>query len=307
MTLYNLNEIFDKKAKILKIQEGLEKNKNFSSYFSEEKNFNGFYVNLDNENFYLKINNKKKSDKMRNLLIIEENSKCTIFLKLVGNSEIDLFNLIYLKRKSKCNLIFLQNLNNTGKIFNKFITEDGSELNLFNVNFGTFTKKFFSEIDLKRNSNFKIFDLFFCSNGEMEIHSKVFCNHENNKGLILAKGITKGKNKFNGYAKINKNAYNSDLFIKGSVLVLDKGKSEITPVLEIENNQVKAGHSAVIEQIDEEKLFYLETRGINKNEAKFLLIKGFLLSMMKKIKIKDIRKEINFLFKKHFKNVEKNM
>ena len=55
-------------------------------------------------------------------------------------------------------------------------------------------------------------------------------------------------------------------------------KVNTIPSLEIEANDVKAGHAVTIGGIDEEMLFYLQSRGIEKDSAIKLLIKGFLVS-----------------------------
>jgi Fe-S cluster assembly scaffold protein SufB len=61
------------------------------------------------------------------------------------------------------------------------------------------------------------------------------------------------------------------------ILLLDKQSSAVAePKLEIENNDVKASHAATVGKIDEDQLFYLESRGVNINEAKKLIVEGFL-------------------------------
>lgn len=51
----------------------------------------------------------------------------------------------------------------------------------------------------------------------------------------------------------------------------------IAPKLLIEENDVVANHSALIGRFDEEELFYLQSRGIDRNTATILMTKGFLL------------------------------
>ena len=61
------------------------------------------------------------------------------------------------------------------------------------------------------------------------------------------------------------------------LLMLDNKSSAVAePELEIKNNEVKASHSASVGRIDEEQLFYLESRGVEKHDAEKLIIKGFL-------------------------------
>lgn len=79
-------------------------------------------------------------------------------------------------------------------------------------------------------------------------------------GLIR---IEKGCPKANGNQRID-------------TLMLDKSAVvKALPRLEIETDDVSCSHAATISQLDEESLFYLESRGIQKQEAKKLLVDGF--------------------------------
>lgn len=83
--------------------------------------------------------------------------------------------------------------------------------------------------------------------------------------------------KVKGTVKIDEGAAGSDSFLAMKLLMLDDRSSAIAePELEIENNEVKASHSASVGKIDEEQLFYLESRGVEKRDAENLIIKGFL-------------------------------
>ena len=53
--------------------------------------------------------------------------------------------------------------------------------------------------------------------------------------------------------------------------------SQINPNLYIENYDVEASHAAYIGEFKEEALFYMMSRGISMDDAKFLLLKAFLL------------------------------
>ncbi len=69
------------------------------------------------------------------------------------------------------------------------------------------------------------------------------------------------------------------------VLLLDKKSSAVAePKLEIENNEVKASHAASVGKIDDDQIFYLKSRGIDEEEAKSIIVEGFL---------KDIKLRIN--------------
>jgi Fe-S cluster assembly scaffold protein SufB len=60
------------------------------------------------------------------------------------------------------------------------------------------------------------------------------------------------------------------------LLLSPNAKAETFPYLEIEENDVQAGHAATVRPLDADSLFYLRSRGLPDGEARALLIKGFL-------------------------------
>jgi Fe-S cluster assembly protein SufD len=64
------------------------------------------------------------------------------------------------------------------------------------------------------------------------------------------------------------------------------------PNLEIHNNDVKCNHGSTIGQIDEEALFYLLSRGLDKDEARELLVYAFASEIIDRITIEPVREQI---------------
>lgn len=68
-----------------------------------------------------------------------------------------------------------------------------------------------------------------------------------------------------------------ETFLKFDVMLLDsKSYVNITPALEIQENNVKVGHAASIRKFNQEEIYYLQSRGIELNLVKELLIEAFL-------------------------------
>jgi Fe-S cluster assembly protein SufD len=89
---------------------------------------------------------------------------------------------------------------------------------------------------------------------------------------------------YKGNIRIEKNAGQSDAHLTSRTLLLSPDAHVNTvPALEILANDVKAGHSATIGKIDEESLFYLLSRGLDKDAAKKLIIESFFESQIKMI------------------------
>ena len=84
--------------------------------------------------------------------------------------------------------------------------------------------------------------------------------------------------------RINENASKSQSFLSGRSILLDKGtKSDSIPGLEIFTNDVKATHSASVAQIDDEQIFYLNTRCLSRSEAERVIVEGFLEPLSRKM------------------------
>ncbi len=125
-------------------------------------------------------------------------------------------------------------------------------------------------------------------------------NEGNNKAKIIAKSVLNDISEvdFKGGILIGEKAKNCDSHLSHHSLLLSKNASVKTiPFLEIKNDEVKAGHSASTGKIDEDALFYLQSRGISLKKAGKILTESFLKEDIVKIPDKACRKKIlnNFL------------
>ncbi|MCD8543208.1 MAG: SufD family Fe-S cluster assembly protein [Gammaproteobacteria bacterium] len=94
---------------------------------------------------------------------------------------------------------------------------------------------------------------------------------------------------FNGKVIIEKNAQKSIVNqLNKNLLLSNKATINTKPELEIYADDVKASHGATVGQLDEQALFYLQSRGIETNDARQLLIDGFLYAIFSTIKNKNI-------------------
>ncbi len=118
---------------------------------------------------------------------------------------------------------------------------------------------------------------------------------------IIVKGILDEKAKvyFNGILKVEKNLTHINSFLGGHALHLSpECKSDSIPSLEIESFDVKSGHAASLTQLDPEKLFYIRTRGLSEDDAKKIIVQGFIEGAIGRITSKEIQK----IVKTHIKN-----
>ena len=78
-----------------------------------------------------------------------------------------------------------------------------------------------------------------------------------------------------------------------NLLLSDEARVDTKPQLEIFADDVKCAHGAAVGQLDQDELFYLESRGINPGLARNLLTYGFAEEVIEKIKIDSIKKALN--------------
>ena len=106
-------------------------------------------------------------------------------------------------------------------------------------------------------------------------------NHEapSTEARIIEKSILRDSSRslFKGMIRIMEGASKSNSYLSGRSILLDAGaKSDAIPGLEILTNDVKATHSASVAQIDDEQIFYLQSRCLSRREAERTIVEGFL-------------------------------
>ncbi len=80
-----------------------------------------------------------------------------------------------------------------------------------------------------------------------------------------------------GKILIDEHCDDTNSFLEERILLLsDLAKAEAVPELEIKSNDVKCSHAATISQIDQQQIFYLMSRGLNRLKAQDLVVEGFL-------------------------------
>lgn len=95
---------------------------------------------------------------------------------------------------------------------------------------------------------------------------------------LLFKGAVqdRGRSVYSGLIRVRKEAPGTNAFQTNRNLVLSEGASaESVPNLEIETNDVKCSHASAVGPIDEDQLYYLESRGITPEAAERLIVLGF--------------------------------
>lgn len=103
---------------------------------------------------------------------------------------------------------------------------------------------------------------------------------------LLFKGAVQdnGRSVYSGLIRVRKEARGTNAFQTNRNLVLSEGAgAESVPNLEIETDDVRCSHASAVGPIDEEQLYYLESRGIPPQVAERLIVLGFLSEILDKL------------------------
>lgn len=217
-------------------------------------------------------------------------------------------NFFHISRNSKLTLI-IDSL--TAKIFstgnNRFLVEDGAKLDILFLNYSSedsysIQNNFYL---VKNNANIRVFDinlggkvtaphhmgklggkdssliikpLFFTTGKsitDMEYILRI--TGAGADGEIIGNGAAADLSRviFRGTVDIRKGARASTGEEHSSTTLLSKGaKAYAIPSLLVDESNVTASHAASIGTVDESKIFYLMSRGLNRNEALSLILEG---------------------------------
>jgi Fe-S cluster assembly protein SufD len=141
-------------------------------------------------------------------------------------------------------------------------------------------------------------------NGEQHVDNHTVIDHAKPHGTSheLYKGILDDRSGavFNGRIIVRKDAQKTDSKQTNKNLVLsDNAVINTKPELQILADDVRCTHGATIGQLDAEAMFYLQSRGIGKPQARSLLTFAFAQDVISRIQVADLREQLEkFLFEK---------
>jgi len=103
---------------------------------------------------------------------------------------------------------------------------------------------------------------------------------------VISKSISKdgGRSSYRGLVHIGRGAKNARASVVCDALLLDEeSRSDTYPTMNIQEKSALFEHEATVEKIGEEKLFYLTSRGIKKEDAQGLIVNGFIDPVVQEI------------------------
>jgi Fe-S cluster assembly protein SufB len=121
---------------------------------------------------------------------------------------------------------------------------------------------------------------------------------KNTKSTIISKGISFGdsSNTYRGQVRIGKNASKSRNYTQCDSLMLDNSRAITLPIVQQYNNSSIVEHEASTGKLSEEALYYLQSRGIDEEDAVSCVVNGFCKDVFQKLPL-EFAAEANQLLK----------
>ena len=190
---------------------------------------------------------------------------------------------IYVGKNAKCKYSTIQNWSTDvyNLVTKRAIVEESGLMEWVDGNIGSkVTMKYPSCIlkgDYSRGNSISI---AYAKKGQyLDAGAKMIHLGKNTKSNIISKSIAEsgGVSNYRGTTKITNNATNSSASIKCDTILLDDiSMSDTIPKNIVLNNTSNLEHEASVSKISEEKLLYLKEKGLDEEQAKSLLIMGFI-------------------------------
>ncbi len=203
---------------------------------------------------------------------------------------------IILEEGAKLTFVELQSLNKATWNFgySKVRLEKDASIDWVIGSTGAKFSKVFSEMQLSGEGSHGKASGFYFADGQQLIDHETRQDHfaPNTTSDLLFKGALKDDSRsvWRGMIHVAPEAVKTDGYQANRNLILsDTARADSIPGLEILTDDVRCTHGATVGKIDQDQVFYLESRGIPKKEAENLIVEGFFESVLERIPLEDIR------------------
>ena len=289
-SLLDINKTFSNDNLIINVKKNIKLSKSISI----------FYYNSEKKKYL--INNRIH-------ITLEENAHAEINEVFFSNKEAVYWNNIhnYICLKKNSNLdhykIQLENIKSVHSSSTNVDCENSSLYNNFIFSVGGNLSRI--EVTSSINSsdiNFNIKGLYLAKTSQHhDITTLMQHKHPESKSNQHIKGILQKDSSgvFQGKVIVEQDAQKTDAFqFNQNLLLSETAEVNAKPELEIYADDVKCSHGATTGELDEEMLFYLRSRGLKKEDAKKLLIEGFINELFDDLKNKELKQKLLLTSKK---------
>lgn len=244
---------------------------------------------------YFRLNAPGAGQFEHTLIIIEEGAYCH-FIEGCSAPKYNVVNIhagaveLFVKKGATLRYSTIENWSRNMYNLNtkRAIVKEDAKIEWVSGSFGSKVSMLYpSSYLLGENAKSEFTGISFAGAGQnLDTGAKIIHAAPNTSSTTMSKSISKsgGIATYRGLVKFTKNATGSKATVECESLMLDnESVSDTIPAIVIDNNDVDLGHEAKIGRIDDDKIFYLMSRGITEQEAKAMLVRGFAEPIAKEL------------------------
>jgi Fe-S cluster assembly protein SufD len=260
-------------------------------------------VELDKP-LYVKVTSNGGSLFWRMVVVAEEGSRFTLIedLSSVAPDTVAYTNAVvelFCEPASKLEYVSLQNLSQETWHFgrHKAWLERDSELDWVIGGFGSKRGKVWIENDLAgEGATSRVTGAYF-ADGDQHLDYDTFQEHiaPNTESDFAFKGALRENASavWRGMIRVEKDAQKTNAYQENRNLLLsDKAHADSIPGLEIMANDVRCTHGATLGKVSRDELFYLMARGLSREQAERLIVRGFFQDVLDRIELEPVREAL---------------
>ena len=257
---------------------------------------------------YFRINNEKTGQFERTLIIVDEGADvhyvegCTAPIYSKDSLHAAVVEIVILKG-AKCRYSTIQNWSNNivNLVTKRAVCYENARMEWIDGNIGSQVNMKYPACVLKgEGAKGVCISIAVASKGQyQDAGARMIHLAKNTTSEIISKSIVRngGISNYRGTCRIMPSAIGSKAHVQCDTLILDdKSKSDTIPKNECFNNQSFLEHEATVSKIDEDKLFYLMSRGISKKDATQMMVMGFIEPFSRELPM-EYAVELNQLIK----------
>ncbi len=259
---------------------------------------------------YFRINSRSLGQFERTLIIVDDNSSlhyvegCTAPTYSDSNLHAAVVE-IYVGKNSTCRYSTIQNwaVNVLNLVTKRALVSENGTMEWIDGNIGSrATMKYPACILKGDNSSGTCITISVASKGqEQDSGARMIHIGKNTTSNIISKSIARcgGNATYRGKVEIKNSAINSKSTVKCDSLILDDlSKSDAYPTNICKTALSTLEHEATVSRVNEDSLFYLESRGISRERATELIVLGFIEKFREELPM-EYAVELNQLLKKN--------
>ena len=244
---------------------------------------------------YFRVNQERMGQFERTLIIIDEGAQahyiegCTAPVYTTESFHSGVIEIV-VKKNARFRYTTIQNWSNNmyNLVTQRSMVHENATMEWLDGNLGSkLTMKYPSCYLIGEGAHGEIMSIAYAGDGQhQDTGGKVVHVAPHTTSSITSKSISKGngRSSYRGLCKVYEGANNARSNVECDALLINAtSRTDTYPYIEIEGKQATVGHEATVSKIGDTQLFYLMSRGLTKEEAMALIVRGFIEPIAKEL------------------------